>query len=359
MKELYVNDLKAGMKVKSVFAVSRKTVRKTKSGEDYCTICLQDRSGCIDAVIWPKASVNFNIFEEGDLAEISGDVSDYKGTRQIEVSGIRTLEKDGRADYSDFIRITKKNVEDMFSEMMTFIESVKNKPLKKLLKLFFEDKKFSESFRSSSAAVQYHHAFMGGLLEHTLSVVKICDFLAGSYEKLNRDLLLAGAVLHDIGKIREYEFDEKNITIGVSNEGKLLGHITIGYGMVLEKIKYIKGFPEDLKERLLHIILSHHGAKEFGSPKRPKILEAFVVYHVDHMDADVGGFCIVAEESGGRAEWSGYLKNFERSIYLKELNLQQDFDEYFIDADPDEVEDIDDKNLFAKKQTELNQDELF
>ncbi|MBM3713930.1 MAG: HD domain-containing protein, partial [Actinobacteria bacterium] len=181
----------------------------------------------------------------------------------------------------------------------------------------------------------------------------------GNYKKLNRDLLLAGAVLHDIGKIREYKFDKKNITIGVSNEGKLLGHITIGYGMVLGKIKEIKSFPEDLKERLLHIILSHHGAKEFGSPKRPKILEAFVVYHVDHMDADIGGFCIVAEESGGRAEWSEYLKNFERSIYLKELNLAQDFDEYFIDTDPGEVEDIDDKNLFRKKKTELEQDELF
>jgi len=359
MKELYVTDLKPGMKVNSIFAVSRKAVRKTKNGEDYCTVCLQDRSGCIDAVIWPKAYISFNIFEEGDLVDVSGDVSDYRGTRQIEVSGIRKVDKNEKADYSDFIRVTKKNTEEMFSEMMSFIESIENKPLKKLLKLFFEDKKFSECFCSSSAAVQYHHAFRGGLLEHTLSVVKICDFLAGSYEKLNRDLLLTGAVLHDIGKIREYKFDEKNITIGVSNEGKLLGHITIGYGIVLEKIKDIRGFPEDLKKRLLHIILSHHGAKEFGSPKRPKILEAFVVYHIDHMDADIGGFCIVAEESGGRAEWSGYLKNFERSIYLKELNLQQDLDECSCETLSDSVEDLDERSLFKKKKTELEQDELF
>jgi len=129
-------------------------------------------------------------------------------------------------------------------------------------------------------------------------------------------LLITGAILHDIGKIKEYMVD---IVIKITDEGRLLGHITIGYGMILEKIKEIEAFPEDLKERLLHIILSHHGQKEFGSPKRPKILEAFIVYHVDHMDADVGGFNIILEESGGKSDWSEYARNFERSIMLKEL----------------------------------------
>ena len=149
---------------------------------------------------------------------------------------------------------------------------------------------------------------------------------------INRDLLLAGAILHDIGKIREYS---AGITTKITDEGKLLGHITIGYGIVLEKIKQIKGFPKELEERLLHIILSHHGQKEFGSPKRPKILEAFIVYHIDYLDADIGGFSIQLEESGERLEWSDYLRNFERSIFLRKPDFKTDHDADDNPADED------------------------
>ncbi|MCL5073980.1 MAG: HD domain-containing protein, partial [Actinobacteria bacterium] len=173
----------------------------------------------------------------------------------------------------------------------------------------------------SSAAVQYHHAYIGGLLDHTLTVTKICEWIAGIYDNLNRDLVVTGAILHDVGKIKEYELDS---TIKISDTGRLLGHITIGYGMVQEKIAQMKNFPDDLKDRLLHIILSHHGYKEFGSPKRPKILEAFVVFHVDNMDADIGGFNMILEESGGQADWSVFLKNFDRSVLLRELKLSGD-----------------------------------
>jgi 3'-5' exoribonuclease len=360
MKKQYIKDLRAGMPVDSIFVISRKTIKKTKSEQDYCLVCLQDKDGLIDGIMWPKAIINSDLFEEGDFVKINGIVSEYKGTRQIEISSIKKVDEGEKIEYSDFIRATKKNINEMFSEMLSFIESIENKPLKKLLNLFFEDEKFSESFCNSTAAVQYHHAYKGGLLEHTLSVIKICDFLSKNYPSLNRDILLAGVILHDVGKIREYQFDEKNnVTIKISDEGKLLGHITIGYGMVLEKISQIKGFSRDLKDRLLHIILSHHGAKEFGSPKRPKILEAFVVYHVDHMDADVGGFSIILEESGGRVEWSEFVKNFERSIFLKELDLQEGIGVNSDDTNHEEVEDIDDINLIREKKTDLSQDELF
>ncbi len=154
-------------------------------------------------------------------------------------------------------------------------------------------------------------------MEHTLSRVKICDFISSNYDNIDRDLLISGAILHDIGKVVEYATEKSGALIKISDEGKLIGHITIGYGMVLNKIDSINDFPKDLKDRLLHIILSHHGHKEFGSPKRPKTLEAFIVYHVDHMDADIGGFNDIIENSSPSADWSDYLRNFERSVLLK------------------------------------------
>lgn len=211
----------------------------------------------------------------------------------------------------------------MFAGIKEYAARIKNPHLKKLIDLYFEDKEFVKDFKNAAAAVRYHHAFKGGLLEHTLAVTEICDAIFRVYHNLNYDLLISGAILHDIGKIREYK---TLATTEVTDEGKLLGHITIGYGWVLEKIKQIKGFPGDLRDRLLHIILSHHGQKEFGSPKRPKILEAFIVYYVDHMDADIGGYNIILEENKSGSDWSDYVKNFERSVFLKKLELPGDED---------------------------------
>ncbi len=320
IKKQFINELEKGVQVDSVFMVSKKLVKQKKSGQDYCLICLQDKGGSIDGVMWTEAFDKLSnadrLFNEGDFVNIKGEITDYRGSKQLLVSSLQRIENKEEIQYSDFIRTSKRNIAEMYSEMKTFINSIENIYLKKLLDSFFEDKQFKEEFSDATAAVQYHHAYKGGLLEHSLNIVKICDKLSEIYENLNRDLIITGAILHDIGKIKEYKVD---IVIKITDEGRLLGHITIGYGMILEKIKKIEAFPEDLKERLLHIILSHHGQKEFGSPKRPKILEAFIVYHVDHMDADVGGFNIILEESGGKSDWSEYAKNFERSIMLKEL----------------------------------------
>lgn len=324
IKKQFINELEKGSQVDSVFLVRKKMIKQKKSGQDYCLICLQDKGGSIDGVIWTEAfdriSGTDKLFNEGDFVNIKGEVTDYKGSKQLLVSFLQKIEDKTEIQYSDFIRTSNRSAAEMLSEVETFINSIENIYLKKLLKLFFEDKKFKEEFGNATAAVQYHHAYKGGLIEHSLNVAKICDRLSGIYENTNRDLLIAGAILHDIGKIKEYKVD---MVIKITDEGRLLGHITIGYGMILEKIKEIEAFPADLKERLLHIILSHHGQKEFGSPKRPKILEAFIVYHVDHMDADVGGFNIILEESGGKSDWSEYARNFERSIMLKELKPQQ------------------------------------
>ena len=339
-KKQFISDLKIGSKVESVFMVANKQVRKKKNGDDYCTLVLQDREGSIEGVIWTEVYHNTEDFSIRDFVLVEGDVGGYKGTRQLIISSLSRIEDKGDIEYSDYRKTSKKNIDEMFDEIKEYIVKIKNLYVKKLLDFYFAGEDFIKDLKDSTAAVQYHHAFKGGLLEHTLAVVKICDAVYKIYRDLNYDLLISGAILHDIGKMREYK---TVVTTEVTDEGKLLGHITIGYGWVLEKIKQIKGFPEDLKNRLLHIILSHHGHKEFGSPKRPKIMEAFIVYHADHLDADIGGYSIVLEENKNESDWSDYVKNFERSVLLRKLELPDNgYDSdigYSVDKDAGEMQD--------------------
>ena len=355
LKKTFVNELVQGSSVDSVFLLTKKILKKKKSGEDYCIICLQDRSGSIDGIIWTEAYKNLGIFTEGNFVRVKGEVSDYKGARQLAVSFLSSLDKPAEDEliFSDFVRVSKTDSKEMFSELKTYIGKMENRHLKNLLESFFSNEDFRDSFCRSSAAVQYHHAYIGGLLEHTLSMVKICDYLAGCYKNVDRDLLIAGAILHDAGKVVEYVSEKKGALIKITDEGRLLGHITIGYGMILRKIDEMKHFPKDLKDRLLHIILSHHGHKEFGSPKRPKTLEAFIVYHVDHLDADVGGFNFILEESGGFSDWYEYLRNFERSIFLKNTDFENNF--LGSAADSGDIEEIEDNTAGAPEPPQDSQ----
>jgi len=321
IKKQFVSELEIGKEADSVFLVADKRVRKKKNGEDYCTVLLQDREGSIEGVIWTETYLSTEEFDKGDFISLKGDVKEYRGGKQIVISSLNKFNDSEKIRPSDFVKTSKKDVEKMFKELKEYSGSIKNRYLKRLLGLFFDDEKFVKDFKNSTAAVQYHHAYKGGLLEHTLNVTKICDAVYRIYKNLNYDLLISGAMLHDIGKIREYE---TKLTTEVTDEGRLLGHVTMGYGWILEKIKQIDGFPSDLSNRLLHIILSHHGHKEFGSPKRPKILEAFIVYHVDHMDSDVGGYNLILEANRSGSDWSDYAKNFERPVFLKKLELNED-----------------------------------
>jgi len=316
-KKQFVLDLEVGKPVNSVFVVSRKIVKKKKNGDDFCLVTLQDKGGDIQGVIWTEVFNRTPDFEEGDFVSVKGSVSEYRNARQLIVESLVRIDDESEIEYSDFIKTTKKDIAQMFSEIKSVVDSVNHKYLSQLLKLFFEDKKFARDFCSATAAVQYHHAYRGGLLEHTLYVCKVCDLVADVYQNINRDLLIAGALLHDIGKIKEYDV---GVVIKVTDQGKLLGHISMGYSWVLEKITTIKGFPEDLRERILHIIISHHGYKEFGSPKRPKIMEAFIVHHVDHMDAEVAAYNLLIEEGSDDADWSHFVKGFERSVLLRRLD---------------------------------------
>lgn len=320
-KKQFITDIKVGDNFDSTIIVSEKQAKKKKNGEDYCTVTFQDRTGTIEGVLWTEVFLEAGDFSEGDLVSIKSVIKEYRGSKQLIVNSLEKLKKDDDLDLSDYIKSTSKDIDSMFEEILGYIRSMENRYLKKLLNIFMDDEEFVKNYRTSTAAVRYHHAYQGGLLEHSLNIVKICDMLAGIYDNLNRDLLLAGAILHDVGKIKEYS---SGVNLKMTNRGRLLGHIPIGYGWVQEKIGQVKGFPADLADRLLHIILSHHGHLEFGSPKRPKILEAFVVYHADHLDGDIGGFNIILENANSENDWSEYARNFERPIYLKKLELEEE-----------------------------------
>ncbi len=354
-KKQFITDIKVGDNFDSTVIVSEKQVKKKKNGEDYCTVTFQDRTGTIEGILWTEVFLGAGDFSEGDLVSIKSIIKEYRGSKQLIVNSLKKLEKDDDQDLSDYIKSTSKDIDSMFDEILGYIESMENKYLKELLNIFMADKGFVKNYRTSTAAVRYHHAYQGGLLEHSLNVVKICDMLAGIYDNLNRDLLIAGAVLHDIGKIKEYS---SGINLKITNTGRLLGHITIGYGWVQEKIGQVKGFPADLADRLLHIILSHHGRLEFGSPKRPKILEAFVVYHADHLDGDIGGFNIILENANNENDWSEYVKNFERPIYLKKLELgeEENMNKEGLNS---QIDNKDSNNDSGPSPEETEQDELF
>ncbi len=354
-KEQFLSDLKVGDLVETTFVVSEKQVKKKKNGQDYCTVTMQDRGGTVEGVIWTEVFEESGAFKEGDLVEVKGLLKEYRGARQLIVNSLKKIEKEEGQDLTDYIKSTSKDIDGMFEEILGYIKSLDSKYLKELLNLFVTDEKFVSDYSTSTAAIRYHHAYQGGLLEHSLNVTKISDMLAGIYDNLNRDLLICGAILHDVGKIREYS---SGVNLKTTNRGRLLGHITIGYGWVLEKIEQIKGFPKDLADRLLHIILSHHGHLEYGSPKRPKILEAFIVYHADHLDGDIGGFNIIVENTSDENEWSEYARNFERPIFIKQLDLEEEGS--LKSSDPEIGKQGSDKNKNSgPSSTDLEQNELF
>lgn len=318
MKNQYISELTNGSIINSAFVVSKKQISQKKDGSSYCRLELQDKSGKIKGVLWTETLERTKDFEVGDYVFVRGEVSIYGDELQANILTLQKIQDLKKVDLSDFIRTCPKDVEEMFSRLLSLIRSMKNPFLRDLLQKFFLDESFSDSFKKAAAAITYHHSYSGGLLEHTISVCETCDYMAGKYGNINRDLALAGAILHDIAKVHEYKV---GVVIEMTDEGKLLGHIAMGYQMVAEKINEIEFFPADLRTHLLHILLSHHGQKESGSPRCPQTLEAFLVYHADTLDADIGSFNLLMGESPN-SDWSRYAKNFERAVYLKFISDQ-------------------------------------
>jgi len=314
MKSQYIDELRAGHSVKETFLLSRKVLKDKKDGGTYAALEFTDRSGNLEGIAWDNVIQSLSTLSVGDFVFVTGNVNEYNERLQVVVNSIRRV-SDDEVDPKDFLPQSDQNIDTVMAEIEGFKSKVDNSHLKALLDLFFEDKIIMEKFRLAPAAKRAHHAYIGGLAIHTLNVIKLMTHIQSIYKSCNIDLLITGGILHDIGKIYEYTYTKK---LDISTKGKMLGHIMIGYELVVEKINKIPKFPEDLKLKLLHMILSHHGEFEWGSPKQPMFLEALILHFIDNLDSKVE---MILDElkryQGEGKEWSDYHPYLEREIYLR------------------------------------------
>ena len=307
----YIETFHEGNHISDIYLCKTKQIHLTKTGKEYGNLILQDKTGTIEAKIWDLSSPGVGEFDAMDYVHIEADVTLFQNANQLNVRRIRTA-REGEYVEADYLPVSKKEIGKMYEELLGFVRSVKNPWLNQLLSGYFvEDKEFAKAFQFHSAAKTVHHGFVGGLLEHTLSVVKLCDYYAGYYKTLNRDLLLTAAMFHDIGKMQELSrFPENDYT----DDGQLLGHIMIGTEMISERIRQIPDFPPRLASELKHCILAHHGELEYGSPKKPALLEALALNFADNTDAKMETMIEALAAGGTNKGWLGYNRLLETNI---------------------------------------------
>lgn len=311
-KNIYVKDIEAGNKVNDIFLVTEKNLAVSQKGSPYLNLRLRDKTGEVEGRVWENAAALNRLFQKGDVIEIRSRATSYRNVTQLSISQIAKVE-DSHINPADYSPASKSDIDKMFEDLMKFVEEIKTPPLRELMNAIFNDKEISHAFKRAPAAKGLHHCYIGGLLEHTLSVTKLLDLAADHYRQINKDLLITGGILHDIGKIHELSF--MKIT-DYTDRGRLIGHIVIGVELVDEKISSIENFPEQLALELKHILLSHHGVLEYGSPKRPKTLEAVIVNMIDDLDAKVNAFQeFIGGSSDDESHWTPYHRLFERFIY--------------------------------------------
>lgn len=309
----YIEDMRDGEMVSGVYLCKMQQLQKTKQGKSYISLVLQDKSGTLDSKIWDMGP-GIGHFEAMDYVKVDGQISLFNGSNQLKVTRIRKADE-GEYDPSDYMPTSEKDVKVMYKELLGYVDSVKEPHLKALLDLFFRDKEYSKQFANHSAAKSVHHGFVGGLLEHTLGVTKLCDTIAANYPIINRDLLLTAAMFHDVGKLRELSnFPENDYT----DDGNLLGHIFMGAELVGKLAEKVEHFPPKLLSELKHCILAHHRKLEFGSPKVPALVEAMALSMADDLDAKMEQFRELfkanANADNGADGWLGYQKLLESNV---------------------------------------------
>ena len=306
----YIKDYREGDRVFDIYLCKHKQSAVTKNGKQYDNVILQDKTGVIDAKVWDPNSAGIDEFAALDYIEVYGEITSFQGALQVNVKRVRRC-REGEYVPADYLPVSKYDIDVMYKELLSFVDSINNKYLKAMLQeLFVKDEKFVKAFKQSSAAKSVHHGFVGGLLEHTLSVTKLCNYYCTTYPLLNRDLLLTAAICHDIGKTKELSlFPENDYT----DDGQLLGHIVMGTEMVGEVIRRIDGFPAVLAGEIKHCILAHHGEFEYGSPKKPAIVEAVALNFADNTDAKMQTFAELLENTND-AGWLGYNRLFESNV---------------------------------------------
>ena len=311
---LWVKDIKENDKILGCYLVKEKKVGTTRRGDPFLTLTLSDRTGEIEAKVWEGVDELSSLFHEGDVIEVGGHAGSYRGKVQITVSGLSVVNE--KADPEIFFEASPQDPSEMMASLREILREIEDVHLKELVDSFLNDRKFVSLFKKTPAAKNFHHSYVGGLLEHTLSVCRMAGKVASHYPLLDRDLLITSAFLHDIGKMRELGFNRK---IDYTDEGRLLGHVMLGAAMLEEKLHELKDFPQQLAVRLKHMILSHHGQYEFGSPKRPKFLEAFALNLIDDLDAKINGLARFMEKDRQDGAWTDFNRLFERYFLKGEI----------------------------------------
>lgn len=312
MKEVYVNEIKERDRVNTAFLVREKITAMAKNGKPYLTLKLMDKTGEVEGRVWDRVDEWSSQFDSDDFIRIDAKASVYMGKMQLVVQNLEKLAEDA-VDLGDFLPVTSRSQDEMRQELDAVLDSLTNPYIEALLRAFFDDPEFFALYRQAPAAKAMHHAYLGGLLEHSLAIVALAVDVARRYPQIDRDLLISGALLHDVGKVVELTFSR---SIGYSDEGKLVGHLVIGVQMIEDRVRNIPGFPAELSMMIKHLLLSHHGQYEFGSPKRPKFLEAVVLNFIDDLDSKINAVQLHLEkEQDPHHGWSSYHRLFDRYFY--------------------------------------------
>ncbi|MEJ2639105.1 MAG: HD domain-containing protein [Desulfosarcinaceae bacterium] len=311
MKSQYIGDLKAGQRLDDLFLLMSKRLSHKKDGNPYLTLRLGDRSGSLAGVVWDQVERISAAGQVGDVVHVQGQVGEFRDCLQVVVRHL-VAQPAGSCDPADFLPATSRNREAMFERLTQLTTGITNPHLKALMERFWSDEAFVAAFKTAPAAKRMHHAYIGGLLEHTLSMALLCDRIGGHYAGIDMDLLLCGVILHDIGKTRELTYA---LGFDYSDEGRLLSHIIIGLEMVDAKIGADADFPKVLADLLKHLIVSHHGSRELGSPEPPKTIEALLLNHIDEIDSKVNAIRDFMQQEEGDGHWTAYHRLLERHFY--------------------------------------------
>ena len=320
MKSPYVSELQPNQVVTATFLVQHKDVRQKKTGEPYLSLTLGDRTGEIDARMWDNAAEVIDTFERDDFLKVRGLLQVHQGRLQLTIHKL-VRQTPESVDQTDFFPASSRNPDEMFAEVRSIVAAMQSAPLRSLLEEFVNDPEIARRWKLAPAAKNVHHAFLGGLLEHILSMCTVAKLLAVHYRDIDVDLLLTGVLLHDIGKIHELTYDR---SFGYSAEGQLIGHINIGLRMIDDKIRRVPDFPERLRTLLEHMILSHHGELAYGSPKVPLFAEAMLLHHIDNMDSKMECMrSVIAKDRMIDSCWTSYVSSLDRSVLKKKKYLEE------------------------------------
>jgi 3'-5' exoribonuclease len=320
MKSIFICDLRPNQDATSVFLVQSKDIRQKKSGEPYLSLSLMDRTGEMEAKMWDNVAEVMNTFERDDFVKVKGRMQVYQNRIQFAIHKMQRID-DALVELQDFFPASQRNTDEMFLELRQMVAGMKNSHLRALMEALLDDSQIADGYRRAPAAKTIHHAYLGGLLEHVLAVCQLCRFVAGQYSFLDADLMLAGAITHDLGKIQELSYRR---SFGYTDDGQLLGHVVLGLRLVDDKLRALPDFPPRLRSLLEHMMLSHHGELEYGAAKVPVFGEALMLHYLDNLDSKMQAVRNAIEKDHHvDGCWTGLCRGLERSLLKKEKYLSE------------------------------------